>query len=155
MQDNSDGSAICLLEEMQKVFHNSYAIAIGFDSAQSWNEFQSAIEPGRLRIFRVNNINEAVALTHKIYREMNQKERFQLQTAYFDRERERLVTAERARKIMDEVMENLRVDSKDAQMLLDVFPTIEQLISAPKHTLEENSPASLEAIGTVASFFDG
>lgn len=143
------------LEDIQKQFRNAFAIVIGLAEDGLWSKFQMMLEAGNLRLFRVTDEAEAAEFTISFHNEMSQKEKLTMQTAYFQAAKDSLVSSAQSRKITGETLARLGVADDDAQIILDGFPTIHQVVNATKEVLAENSPASFGSIEKISAFFEG
>ena len=143
------------MEDVQKHFKNCFVVIIGLSDDCLWTEFQMAIEGNNLRLFRVTNVQEAANLTLEFHKEMSQKEKFVMQAEYFQREKGRHVHATTSRNVMMETFQKLNVPESDAQIVIEGFPRMYQIITETKEVLAENSPASYDTIDQLASFFEG
>ena len=145
------------MDDVQKQFKNAFVIAIGFKDDYSWNHLQMLVENHNLRFFRVFDWEEAAKLTLQCHAEMSQKEKFNMQTTYFQRERERLVSAAVSRSITKETFGRLDIPDTetDGQIVMEGFPSIYQIVNATREVLAENSPASYETIEKISAFFEG
>jgi hypothetical protein len=141
------------IEDVQKQFKNAVGIVMGISDDDSWTSFQMMIDVGMLRLFRVSNSEEAAAFALECHKQLSQKEKFDLQTTYFKNERARLTSPETSRAITKATLQTLNVPDDDIDILIDGFPTIQQLVCAQGEELAENSPASLTSIQTIAAFF--
>ena len=139
---------------MQKQFKNAFGIMVGLEDDELWSKFQLMVDLGNLRLFRVSDMHEAAKFTHDCYREMSQKEKFNMQAKYFQVERERLVSGAQSKKISAETFARLDVPPEDAQIVTEGFPTLYQIVNASKEVMSENSPASLSSIERIAEFFE-
>lgn len=108
-----------------------------------------------MRLFRVTDTNEAASLAQQCRLELSNKQKFELQTVYFNKERENIAGAESVRSLLQEIFRGLGVPEEDAQIILDGFPTMQQLVRATEEELAENSPASMNSIRAIAAFFQG
>ncbi|KAJ1435028.1 hypothetical protein B484DRAFT_393794 [Ochromonadaceae sp. CCMP2298] len=152
-RDAMDPSMITRLNKMQKIFKNAFAVVVGICDATVWNDLQMSLLGGTLRLFQVEDMAEAATLVARCYKEMSQKERFDRQSLYFKGESERLVGSDASISIIRGTFRRLHLSDNDAQIIMDGFPSMRQIINAPKELLFENSPASTEAIESVSSFF--
>ena len=141
------------INDVQRQFKNAFGVFIGFEDDELWSKVQLMIDCGNLRLFRVSDKQEAATFTLDSYHEMSQKEKFNMQATYFQVERERLVSGAQSRKISTETFDRLGVPREDAQILIEGFPSIYQIVNASKEVLSENSPASNTSIERVAEFF--
>lgn len=142
------------MNDMQKLFKNAFGVFVGFEDDELWSKVQLMIDCGNLRLFRVFDKQEAATFTLDSYHEMSQKEKFSMQSTYFQVERERLTSGAQSRKISTETFDRLGVPREDAQILIEGFPSIYQIVNASKEVLSENSPASTTSIVRVAEFFN-
>lgn len=77
-----------------------------------------------------------------------------MQSAYFRSEHVRISSATTAGTVIKETFNHLAIPSEDGHILVDGFPTLRDLLSTDKQTLTENSPASLNSIDKLTTFFD-
>lgn len=147
-------SIIQRMNDVQKQFKNAFGIVIGLEDDEQWSTMQLMIDYNNMKLFRVTDSHQAAQFTLQCYQEMSQKEKFSMQARYFDAERQRLVSAEQSCKITQEAFDRLEVPRDDAQIVMDGFPSICQIVSTPRAVLAENSPASFSSIEKIATFFE-
>jgi hypothetical protein len=141
------------LRDIEKQFKNAVGIVIGINDDELWTSFQMTAELSTMSLFRVATTAEAADFAQQCHKELSNKEKFDLQTAYFNKERELIASTTTARSVLMNTFQQLDIPAEDAEIMLDGFPTVRQLINATEADLIESSPASLESIKKVAAFF--
>lgn len=140
-------------ERVQGQFKNAFAISFGVSSHSDWNTFQIRVTGKTMRLFQTVDILDAMSLAMSCYETMKPNEKFKMQTRYFELEKERMCSGEVSRAVTTEAFDKMQIFRSDAQLIIEGFPTIASIISAPKEVMEENSPVDVSVINKISLFF--
>jgi len=149
--------ALVRLEEVQKTFRNSMCVCvIRPEHTSLWNELQIKVPAGLLRLFLSRTNREALTSIKLMYEHFcTQKDKLKLMDEYFKSEERSIQQGTQVvQKICHEVFARLGVSSSDAAIVMDGFPTLRLLIQSDTSTLLNNSPASIDALQSIAAFFE-
>ncbi len=138
---------------IQRKFKNCFClVSIPFEEV--WNSFQLSIPPGNIRIVRCQNSTPFITrIVLKIYNEMADEEKLQLQTQYFSFLQSSMFSSEVAKDIMRTQLLNLKIPIEDCQLIMEGMPSIAQIMCATKEEMLENCPVELESILKLTNFF--
>ena len=151
---NINQGTIKRMDEVQKQFKNSYAIVIGIEDNELWCTLQMMLNCANMRLFRVAKFEDAASLSLQCHKELSQKEKIALQDTYFRNERSRLLSGHTSRSIIIETLQHLNIPEEDALLLMEGYPTLQQIITTSKESLLMDSPASKASIDKVSALFD-
>jgi hypothetical protein len=141
------------LETLQKNFKNCCAIVLGKITNTEFDILNARIHGGSLRLMRARDWTHAIDLAVSYYDRMQPSEKHNLQQKYFEREARNLTSAETARKVLKSTFSQLEVSEEDTQIILEGFPTIAHVIDATEEEMQSNSPAEINSIIKITSFF--
>ena len=141
------------MESLQKNFKNCCAIMLGKLSSSEFDLVNARIHGGSLRLMHARDWAHAIQLALSFYERIKPSEKHQLQQKYFEREAANLSSAEAARKVLKTTFSQLEISEEDTQIILEGFPTIAHVIDATEEEMQSNSPAEINSIIKITSFF--
>lgn len=141
------------METIQKNFKNCCAIMFGKLSSSDFDLINVRIHGGSLRLLYARDWAHAIQLALSFYERIQPSEKHQLQQKYFEREAATLSSAETARKVLKTTFTQLEISEEDTQIILEGFPTIAHVIDATEEEMQSNSPAEIDSIIKITSFF--
>ena len=106
-----------------------------------------------MRLFNIKGVDEAVSLIQDCYSKCTNREKLDMQDRYFQNEIANLSSANKAHAICKNTMMSLQVSPQDIEIITDGFPTIAQVVSASDDVMKRYSPADVNSIELITTFF--
>jgi hypothetical protein len=139
-------------KESQKTFRNSLAICVGLDETQ-FDSVQGSMPFGSMRFVHCCGLREIYPIIKKYFELISDTQKGMLQDEYFEDTKAVLLQSCTAKFVAESfLVEDLGIDSNEARLLMEGYPTIRQLLSASKGHLEETSPVDMDTINKLTTF---
>lgn len=149
------GIAICMgtteetrnrIQEMQKQHRNCFAIVVGLINATAWTTFQNHLEPGPCRLLRATDLDDVVRKIQLTLQTLNYPDKYAAQSKYFAAMADNITSSETARGVCRQLLQAVEIPEEDMDIIMEAFPTIAAMLTAPREAMEETLPVDSEVI---------
>jgi hypothetical protein len=151
----SFNDALTSMNELQRGFKNCFCIVVTKD-VKHFLEVNTQLTGGIMRLHWAVDHATCLELVRLIHGDMCTPEaiaKLKGQAAYFLGQRDQLCSELAALHVYETSLASLSVNRTDMDIIRDGFPSISKLVSADLDTLKMRSPASLQSLENISSFF--
>ncbi|RYH19208.1 hypothetical protein EON65_26375 [archaeon] len=134
------------IQEIQKQHRNCVAIVVGLISEMTWTNFQNQVEPGPCRLLRATDLDDVIRKIQLTLETLNYPEKYAAQSKYFAAMADSITSSDTARDVCRQLLQAVDIPDADMNIIMEAFPTIAAMLTAPRETMEETLPVDSEVI---------
>mmetsp|Transcript_3224 Transcript_3224/g.4543 ORF Transcript_3224/g.4543 Transcript_3224/m.4543 type:complete len:223 (+) Transcript_3224:132-800(+) len=147
-------SVVAKLEAMQRVFENSFALFVK-PNLDAFFQLQLQLHGNteKVQLLFCETEEEAVNMIIGIQSEYTNTQKKMKQLAYFDQMNQMNESEEMPKVILEQICNELEIDTKDFHLLLDTFGTIAALAATSSSELLKSCPVEKNTAEKLEHFF--